>query len=648
MSDAVQDNIGQLLRKEFDEAAKERQPMEEKWAGNLAMYRGKLGDKSDKEIVFRIAKTKIEAITARLIDLLFPVTGDLNWGLEPTPAPTLRFEVQQRITADLLAAGQEVTQDKIDAALRAEAKKCAEAMTTEIKDQLSEDAGKVGFREISRRVVRSGLTYGTGVLKGPLITKKTRKRWALIADEYGKESWDLEEYQDSEIMPYNEAVSVWDCYPDPSATDISNARFLWQTHLMSRAELLELGKRKSFKGSVIRDYIKENPEGDAGKNKTTAEDKIKTAGGSQSSKNNLNKYKFRVYERWGLLSGKELMDCGVSIENDPDGIQDYASNVWIMGDKVIKAVIAPVQGISIPYYFYYYNKDETSIWGVGIPDDIGPIQDEINEAVLSLRKNTQVSAGPQISVNTQALDTSQAGTVEDMRANGIWLFDNAEDMNAAFRIWEIPNKAPQFIQLIQFYQNFIDELTAPRFISGDGDVKGAGATMGGLSMLMGALNVNLKELVKAFDDNITEPFITALYHWNMQLNRKEEAKGDFEIQARGSSALVAKEVLSDKLIKAVEVSSNPKFDGLIKDDDLLRELFKVMDISRDLVRTPEEIQQYRFDMSMQQVRASIQVQIEELEKRGIDPGQALAGLFQQTAMQAQGMLPQPQEAMVAA
>ena len=645
-SEGIGNNIGVVLRQEFDDAAKDRQVFEEKWSSNLAMYRGKSGDKNDEEIIFRLAKTKIEAITARLIDLLFPASGELSWGIESTPVPTLGMEVKNRVFNELVQSmgGQQPTMDQLEAAIRAEAKRCAEAMQDEIKDQLSEESGKVGFRELSRRVIRSGLLYGTGILKGPMITKKSRKRWAVIRDEFGAETWDLEEYQDNEIMPYNEAVSVWDCYPDPSATDISNARFLWQTHLMSRSELHELAKRKAFKGDVIYQYIKDNPDGDAEKEKLDSEDKIRSVAGTQS-KATQNKYRYRVYERWGLLSGKELQDCGVTIADDPDGIKDYASNIWIIGDKVVKAVIAPVQGISIPYYFYYYNKDETSIWGAGIPDDIGAIQNEINETIKAMRKNTALSASPQISVNMQALDPGQATKVDSITASGIWKFDNAEDMNSAFRLWEIPNKSAQYIQLVQFYQNFIDELTAPRFISGDGRVSGAGDTASGLSMLMGALNVNLKELIKSFDDCVTEPFITALYHWNMQLNPKEEIKGDFEIQARGSSALVAKEVLSDKLVKAVEVSSNPKFDGLVKDDDLLRELFKVMDVSRDLVRTPEEIQQYRFDMALQQARANLSAQIEELEKRGLDPGQALAGLFRQTAAESQQMIMPPQQPM---
>ncbi len=88
-SEGIGNNIGVVLRQEFDDAAKDRQVFEEKWSSNLAMYRGKSGDKNDEEIIFRLAKTKIEAITARLIDLLFPASGELSWGIESTPVPTL-------------------------------------------------------------------------------------------------------------------------------------------------------------------------------------------------------------------------------------------------------------------------------------------------------------------------------------------------------------------------------------------------------------------------------------------------------------------------------------------------------------------------------------------------------------------------------
>ena len=50
-------------------------------------------------------------------------------------------------------------------------------------------------------------------------------------------------------------------------------------------------------------------------------------------------------------------------------------------------------------------------------------------------------------------------------------------------------------------------------------------------------------------------------------------------------------------------------------------------------------------MALQQARANLTVQIEELEKRGLDPGQALAGLFRQTAAESQQMIMPPQQPM---
>lgn len=144
--------------------------------GNLAMYRGKSGDKNDEEIIFRLAKTKVEAITARLIDLLFPASGELNWGIEPTPEPTLGRDVKQRVFQELVesSGGQPPTQEQLEAAIRAEAKRCARAMQEEIRDQLSEDSGKVGFREISRRVIRSGAAVRHGDIEGTVNNQKSR------------------------------------------------------------------------------------------------------------------------------------------------------------------------------------------------------------------------------------------------------------------------------------------------------------------------------------------------------------------------------------------------------------------------------------------------------------------------------------------
>jgi hypothetical protein len=60
-------------------------------------------------------------------------------------------------------------------------------------------------------------------------------------------------------------------------------------------------------------------------------------------------------------------------------------------------------------------------------------------------------------------------------------------------------------------------------------------------MLQNAANTVLRRLVKEIDDNITDPHITRYYDWNMQHNENEEIKGDYQVDARGSSVLLVRD-----------------------------------------------------------------------------------------------------------
>jgi hypothetical protein len=154
-------------------------------------------------------------------------------------------------------------------------------------------------------------------------------------------------------------------------------------------------------------------------------------------------------------------------------------------------------------------------------------------------------------------------------------------------------------------------------------------------MLMGSMNVNLKDLVKGFDDDITTPFITAMYYWLMQFSNKEHIKGDFHAVAKGSTALVAKEVKAEKLVNASGLLANPNFAPWIREEDLLKELFQSMDIRPDLIRTQEEFEQrQRMTAEMESeanAKSMLKETINEMRARGLQPEQALHQILQQAA-----------------
>lgn len=137
-----------------------------------------------------------------------------------------------------------------------------------------------------------------------------------------------------------------------------------------------------------------------------------------------------------------------------------------------------------------------------------------------------------------------------------------------------------------------DETTSiPRYMHGDNtNMTGAGRTASGLSMLMGAANTTLKDQIKNFDDGITKGFIRAMYFWNMDLNPKTEIKGDYNILAKGSTSLIAKEVKAEHLNTFLALTNNPVDLQYTHRDVVLREMARSLDIDEmGIIKSPEQI-----------------------------------------------------------
>jgi hypothetical protein len=62
-----------------------------------------------------------------------------------------------------------------------------------------------------------------------------------------------------------------------------------------------------------------------------------------------------------------------------------------------------------------------------------------------------------------------------------------------------------------------------------------------------------------FDACITEPHIRRYYAWLMQYGEDPEEKGDFNIVARGSTALVERDIQSQEMIAVLQLCLNPSY-----------------------------------------------------------------------------------------
>lgn len=581
--------LGQTVRACYDTAVSGRSTYETIWLQDLRQYKGvydpetlaKFDVKRSKAFI-RETRTKVKTIDARIMDLLFPANGEKNWEIVPTPIPSVPAPIEQKIlvtiTQTLMAAGEQRTPTKSELILgiKTFATETAKQMSTEIADQLSE----LKYRTIIRDVMHSGHLYGTGWLKGPLVDQVVEEHWEMQQGQDGSWSWSI--VKATVNKPYAESCSIWNIYPDMSVTDLSLCRFVCERHIFPRHKLFELATRDDFNGAYIREFIKDNPDGKA--DYANYESDLYNMQDNDTKPRLSVKGSYEVVEYWGYVSSDDLFELDqekfleLGLEN-----ADYAANVWIIGDEVIKVALQPISGVTIPYYVYYFDKDETSIFGEGIAAIMRDPQRLVNASIRALVDNASHCAGPQYEVNVDLLAEGEDPT--DVGAFKVWL-RTGRDADIAgkevVRVKTIQSYTPEFMNMYGLFSRLGDEITViPRYMQGDARVSGAGRTASGLSMLMGQANVGLSDLVKAFDDGITKPFITNMYNWNMQFNTNENIKGDMKAVARGSTALMAKEIRANQIQTFLQMTMNPMDASWVKRGNLLRRWAESTDIGGD-------------------------------------------------------------------
>lgn len=653
-------SLATRLREEFQDAENSRSLVNLRWLDDLRQYRGIYDDtildkmkccKSGSRAFYRLTTAKVNTMVARLMDLLFPQRIK-NWSLEATPDPDIPLDViaedfAQEIQAQIdsliqtdvqqaLMQGISIPPEQIQVmAMQYQqqvlaqydtqenrvrvAKERAKKMEQVIDDQLKEGAVngtlRPSWRQNCRQVIKSACLYGMGVLKGPLIEKIDVTRYTTT----GMGQWKEEVYK-TEFRPFHEAVSIWEVYPDPGARVPSELRYVWQRHLKTDKDLRELLQIPGFDRGKILKYIKDFPEGDA--ELATWEEQVRqlnsdngTNGGNRRLQN-----RYTLLERWGYLTGQELYNAGLEIAQD-DLTEVFSTCVWMLGDVIIKASINPIEGVDIPYYFYPYQSDETSFWPEGIAYQLRTPQACINAAVRAIQDNTRMTSGPIIGVNVANI--SDRERLDDMQAGKVFLFDRPETrLSDCLQTTTIPSAISEGLSLINFWSNVADEVSTPRFNQGDGSIQGAGETASGLSMLMGASNILLKDHVKDFDDNVVSPFIRALFKWNMKWNTRADIKGDFEVVASGSQSLIAKEVRAQQIPILIQYLQIPQFQQFLKPKELLEVALEQTDLPAErILRTEDEANQYQQDMLMQQAQAEVQALMQQLQQSGMTPEQ---------------------------
>ena len=205
--------------------------------------------------------------------------------------------------------------------------------------------------------------------------------------------------------------------------------------------------------------------------------------------------------------------------------------------------------------------------------------------------NAGAAAGPQVMVDKTAV-APENGRWE-ITPFKIWAkIKTLAAGDVPFDVFNIPSVQTALAGIIQIARQLCDEETNMPLIAEGQQAAHVTQTAQGMAMLMNAVNVVFRAAVKNFDDDITTPTIRRAYDWNMQHNPDPGIKGDFDIDARGSSVLLVREIQAQNLMAmALQFAPHPIFGPLTKIIPLYRKLYQAHMLSADeFVKSEEEIQ----------------------------------------------------------
>lgn len=591
---------------EWQRFASDRQQVEQRWLMDLRQYLGiyepdvAANLKNRSKAFRRKTRSKIKAVDARLFDLLFPANKERNYVLQATPEPTVPDSVRQQIVDQLQGAPE----NKIQDAIREYVDDRATRMSSTIDDQLTE----AHYRRIARSVVHSGNLYGTGVLKGPLVEKRLGK----VRYVYDAQAKRFVMRRNEEFKPFIDFVPLWRWYPDMTVAELEDCRAVWERHLMSKHGLLSLAKSQSVDGETLRRHVMSLPDGQV--MPQTFEQDLRMVGDTKTTDFGLTG-QYELLERWGWLTREDIECCGVKLPTCDDGI--YYGNLLILPDgRPVKAVLQPMEGQTWPYHIYYFDKDETSIFGEGLATLMRGDQDNLNAATRAMMDNAAITAGPQLEVFVEHLAATEKA--DEIFPFKIWPRTSGDPQYPILRAINIDSHINELQGLAKMFDESADEVTAiPKFFQAENPTQGAAATSSGLSMLLTQANIALKDLVVSFDEGVTKPFVTAMYAWNMQFNPDDSIKGDYDADARGAASLVAKEVRS-QLLAQFTTSLTPEERAYIKWQRFAEQRAEANELG-DIIKSKAEVEEDENSEAAQLQQQLVQAQqkaiVAELEAK---------------------------------
>lgn len=489
-----------------------------------------------------ITRPYCEAAAARVGDMLLP-TDDRSWAIKPTPVPALTSIVNGKIPIQI----DRQIQEQVSPEMQAQTKKEIIDEITKDYQEATEKSNKAQrriedwhtecqYHAQMRTVIEDSSRAGTGVLKGP-IPKKSMG-YAFIGGKLQK---------DEDIKPVSRRVDFWNCFPDPACGEnIHNGSYFWERDDITKKELYDLIDTPGYLEDQIVQILREGPkkaskEYDAGRGIYGLSDPQKAG-------------MFEIWYGYCQLTKEDMESAGVKVKEEL-----VFAQVTMVNNTIIKAALNPLDTGDFPYDFMPWQRRAGSPWGIGVARQIRTAQRMVVGACRNMMDNAGLAGGPMWIVDTTLIQPVN-GVYELAPRKGWRPAENAviKNMAEAFIFIEIPMIQEKLQNIIMLGLKLAEDTTGLPLIM-QGQQGKAPDTVGGMQILNNNASTVLRRIARMYDDMITEPHVRRYYNYLLQYGENDDEKGDFSIDARGSSALVERDIQNQVIQQMASIVANPIF-----------------------------------------------------------------------------------------
>lgn len=512
----------------------------------------------------RITARYVDAGAAKVSEILLPM-DDKAFSLSPTPVPELvkgkadltPMFAQDGVTpltrppkpdemASLAHGTTEVpltTKDLVEEAI-AQATEKAKKAERRIYDWMVESH----YPAEMRKVIFDAARIGVGVLKGPFPDREHLKSLSKVTGPDGKPHVMLQFVES--ITPHCEWKDPWNIFPDPACgEDIHQGDHLWERVYFTPKQVRDLEEIPGYHKDLLEEVLKQGP-----------------SSAPQASRNPHEQNEKHRFEGWHFHGSIKRDDFTRLNPKASESIDDSEERVHaivtMINDTVVYATLHPLDSGSLPYHAVPWRRRPGSWAGVGVAEQMMVPQRIITAATRAMM-NDAGRSGPQIVTNTGLIEPLDEEWV--IYSGKQWgTKGELEDVRKAFTIFDIPATTDKYLKIIEFALRLAEESTSIPLITQGQSGPTTPDTYGAAQLQNNNANQLLRSIGYAFDDYITSPIVNQLYEWLLlDPDVPEDEKGDFQVNAHGSAALVERAIQDQALWQMGEmVIQNPTAFGV--------------------------------------------------------------------------------------